>query len=193
MTILLENPVPIFAVGAVLATLCGLALLTRRNLPSLLAFTGVVGATLLLVLVERLVVTDREEVEAAVADLLKAIEENDLPTVLAAIDPAAAEVRDDAETLMPMVKVEDTGATSLRVEVDATAEPQTAVAKFRGKINGIHRNSGQRVFYFEEVHLFWVKRERQWLVVDYQVHTGSMSIDAVDDLRQRIPRELEIR
>ena len=188
MATLLENPVPIYAVGAVLATLCGLAFVARRNLPSLLAFAGVVGATLLLLLVERLVVTDREQVEAAVVELMKAIEENDLATVVAAIDLAAAEVRDDAETLMPLVKVEDTGATSLRVEVGATAEPQTAVAKFRGKINGIHRNSGQRVFYFEEVHLFWVKRERQWLVVDYRVHTGAMPIDAIDGNRMPVRR-----
>ncbi len=184
---LLENPVPIYAVGAVLATLCGLAFVARRNLPSLLAFVGVVAATLLLVLVERLVVTNREQVEAAVVDILLAIEENDLPTVLTMIDPAAAEVRDDAETLMPLVRVEDTGATSLRVKVDTTAESLTAVAKFRGKVDGIHRSSGQRVFYFEEVHLFWVKREGRWLVVDYQVHTGEMPIDAVDDLR--IPRQ----
>ncbi len=188
MATLLENPVPIYAVGAALATLCGLAFVARRNLPSLLAFAGVIGATLLLLLVERLVVTDREEVEAAVVELMKAIKENDLATVVAAIDLAAAEVRDDAETLMPMVKVEDTGATSLRVEVDATAEPQTAVAKFRGKINGIHKSSGQRVFYFEEVHLFWVKRERQWLVVDYRVHTGVMPFDAFDRVQTPIRR-----
>lgn len=188
LTTLLENPVPIYAVGAVLATLCGLAFLARRNLPSLFAFAGVVGATLLLVLVERLVVTDREEVEAAVVELMKAIEENDLPTVVATIDPAATEVRSDAERLMPLVKVEDTGATSLRVEVDTSTESLTAVAKFRGKIDGIHKSSGQRVFYFEEVYLFWGKREGQWLVVDYQAHTGDMPIDAVDGNQIRVPR-----
>ena len=186
MATLLENPVPICAVGAVLATLCGLAFLARRNLPSLLAFAGVVGATLLLVLVERWVVTDREEVEAAVADLLKAIEENDLPMVLAAIDPAATEVRSDAETLMPRVKVEDTGATSLRVEVHTAAERQTAVAKFRGKVDGIHKSSGQRAFYFEEVHLFWVKRDGQWFVEDYRVHSEGMPIDRVDGLQRAV-------
>ena len=183
MPTLLENPVPIYAVGAVLATLCGLAFLVRRNLPSLLACAGVVAATLLLVLVERLVVTDREQVEAAVVELMKAIEENDLPTVVAAIDPAANEVRSDAETLMPMVKVEDTGATSLRVEVDAAAEPQTAVAKFLGKVNGILKSSGQRVFYFDEVHLLWVKREHQWLVEDYWANSEGRSVDAVERVR----------
>ena len=185
---LFENPVPIYAVGMVLATLCGLAFVSRRNLPSLVAFVGVVSATLLLVLVERLVVTVREEVEAAVVELLEAIEENDLPKVIATIDTAATEVWSDAETLMPMVKVEDTGATSLRVEVDASTGTPTAVAKFRGKVDGIHKSSGQRVFYFEEVHLFWVKREQRWLVEDYRVHTGKMPINAIDDLRTPMQR-----
>ena len=178
--VLLENPVPVFAVGAVLATLCGLAFLARRNLTSFFAFLGVVALTLLLVLVERLVVTDREQIEASVVELLLAIEENDLPAVLTWIAPSATEVRGDAETLMPLVKVGDTAAASLRVEVDGDS---TAVAKFRGKIDGIHRNSGQRVFYFEEVHLDWVKRNERWLVRDYQVHTGNLPIDAVDGMR----------
>jgi len=56
VNILLENPLPIYAAGAVLATVCGLAFLARRNLPSLFALIGVVVLTLLLVLVERMVV-----------------------------------------------------------------------------------------------------------------------------------------
>jgi len=183
MTTLLEDPVPICAVGAVLATICGLAFLARRNLPSLMALVGVVLASLLLVLVEQLVVTDREEVETAVDELMLAIEENDLPAVVATIDPAAVEVRSDAESLMPQVRIEDTGSSSLRVEVNTDAEGTTAVAKFRGKVDGIHKSSGQRVFYFEEVHLFWIKRDQRWLVTDYRVHTEGMPIDAVDGLQ----------
>lgn len=188
MSVVLENPVPIYAVGAVLSTLCGLAFLARRNLPSLLALVGVVGATLLLVLVERIVVTPREEVEEAVANLLYAIEANDLPTVVAAIDPAATGIRSDAETLMPMVNVTDTGATSLRVDIDTTDKPPRAVAMFRGKVDGIHKGSGQRVFYFEEVRLSWVERDGRWLVEDYRVHTDGMPIDAVDGLRNNVAR-----
>jgi hypothetical protein len=149
---------------------------------------GVVAVTLLLVVVERLVVTDREQVESAVVELMLAIEQNELPTVLAMIDSVAAEVRSDAETLMTLVRVDDTGAASLRVEVEASEESLTAVAKFRGKVDGIHRSSGQRVFYFEEVHLFWTNREGRWLVVDYQVHTKGMPIDAVDGLRNPVRR-----
>lgn len=181
--ILLENPVPIYFFGAVLSALFGLTFLVRRNLRSLLTFAGVVGVTMLLVLAERLVVTDREQVEAAVVELVKAIEENDLSTVVAAIDPAATKIRSDAETLMTMVQVEDTGATSIRVEIETAAEPRTAVAKFLGKVDGIHKSSGQRVFYFGEVHLFWVVREQQWLVESYQVRSKGKSVDAVERVR----------
>jgi hypothetical protein len=189
LTTLLENPVPIYAVGAVLATLCGLIFLARRNVPSLLGFVGVAAATILLVLVERLVVTDREQVETAVVELMLAIEQNDLSKVVATIDPAASQIRDDAQTLMPQVLVKDTGASSLSVEVDTEAQTPTAVAKFRGKIDGIHKPTGQRAFYFEEVHLYWVKQDDRWLVSDYRVHTKGMPINAVDGLKGRaIPR-----
>jgi hypothetical protein len=182
LTTLLENPVPIYAVGAVLATLCGLVFLARRNLPSLFAFVGVVAVTLLLVVVERLVVTDREQVESAVVELMLAIERNDLPAVLATIDPAATEIRSDAETLMSQVRVDDTGASSLRVEVDTATSTPTAVAKFRGKIDAIHKRSGQRAFYFDKVHLYWTKRDDKWLVSDYQAHVKGVPINAVDGL-----------
>ncbi len=62
MNTLLENPLPIIAGGAVLATLCGLVFLSRRTVPSLLALAVVVLLTLLLVICERLIVTPREEV-----------------------------------------------------------------------------------------------------------------------------------
>ena len=47
MSVLFENPVPIYAVGAVLTTLCGLTFLVRRSLRSLLALAGVVAAAAL--------------------------------------------------------------------------------------------------------------------------------------------------
>ena len=181
MSVVLENPLPIYSAGAVLATLCGLAFLARRNLPSLFALAGAVVVTLALVLIERVVVTDREQIEAAVVELMLAIERNDLSEVVGSIDPTATEIRSDAETLMPQVRVKDTSVSALRVEVDASAEP-TAVAKFRGKIDGLHKRSGQRAVYFEEVHLFWVKREDRWFVVDYRVHTRGMPINAVDGI-----------
>ena len=132
MNTLLENPLPILAVGAVLATLCGLVFLSRRTVPALLALAVVVLLTLLLVITERLIVTPREEIEQALSALLAAVESNELPAVLAMIEPGAANVRRDAEKLMPRVDVTDTGATAIQIDVDgssATARCQGPFAR----------------------------------------------------------------
>ncbi len=174
---LLENPLPIYAVGAVLATVCGLAFLARRNLPSLFALIGVVVLTLLLVVVERVVVTEREQVEAALLQLMRDVEAGDMPAVLARIDSGAAKMRNDVEKLMPQAEIKDTGATSVRVEVDA--ERLTATSRFRGKVDGVHRRRGMRVFFFDEVEINWVKRGEQWLAEAYAVKIKGKAIDPV--------------
>ncbi|MEM9354338.1 MAG: hypothetical protein AAGA92_15130, partial [Planctomycetota bacterium] len=68
----LENPTPIYAAGAVLATLAVIALLARRNLPSLVALIAVLMLTAAGVIVERIVVTEVEEVELAVEQIVAA-------------------------------------------------------------------------------------------------------------------------
>ncbi len=183
MNILLENPLPILAIGAVLATLCGLVFLSRRTVPSLLALAVVVLLTLLLVVTERLIVTPREEVEQALSALLAAVESNDLPSVLALIDPASANVRSDAETLMPRVDVEDTGATAIEIDIDGSA----ATVHCRGRLRGIHRSSGAAMMFFDEVEFQWVRRDEQWLLEDFVAYWNGKPLNAVESLKGKRP------
>ena len=181
--LLLENPLPIWMVGGGLAILTGVIFLVRRNLSSLLALVSVVFVTLLLVLLERWVVTEREEVEVALAQLLAAVQANDLPAVLTLIDPAATNVRADAETLMPKVRVKQTAAKLVEVEVDAAVEPHRATVKFLGRLDGVLRRGGQRIFFFDEVQILWIKRGDRWLVERYVAKRRGRPIEAVDRLR----------
>lgn len=187
MNFLLENPLPIYAVGAVLATICGLVFLARRNLPSLFALIGVVGLTLLLVLVERMVVTEHEQVETTLQQLMANLEAGAVPAVLALIDPEAAQMRADIEVLMPQADIEDTGATAVRIEVDTDAEPLTATSYFRGRVDGIHRSSGMRLFFFDEVEISWVKRGDAWLAEAYAVQLKGKRINPVESMRDNRP------
>ncbi len=179
MNILLENPLPILAGGAVLATLCGLVFLSRRTVPALLALAVVVLLTLLLVVTERLIVTPREEVEQALSSLLAAVESNELPSVLALIDPAATQVRSDAETLMPMIDVTDTGASAIQIEVESTS----ATVHCRGKLRGIHRSSGAAMMFFDKVEFQWIRRDEQWLLEDFVAYWKGKPLKAVESLR----------
>ncbi len=187
MSSFFENPIPIYAVGAVLITLCGLVFLNRRSLVSLVALVVACLGVLALVVLERLVVTDREQVEQAVAEIMLAIEQNDLSGVLALVDPAANQVRSDIEVMMPAANVTDTGFTSLEIEMNGGAEPDSAEARFQGKLDGVHKQSGSRIFYFDVVKLYWTKSGDRWLLEDYQPFWKGKPINAVGSMRGNRP------
>ena len=183
MTTLLESPLPTLAVGAILATLCGLIFVSRRTLPALAALACVVVVTLLLIVLEQIVVTDRERIELALDNLLDAIEANDIPGVVALIDPAATQMRSDAEAMMPIVQVEDTGATAVTVDLEPVVEPATATSNCRGRLRGIHQRTGQMIMYFDQVDFHWVRRDDRWLLEDFTAYWKGKPLDAVESLR----------
>lgn len=186
MDTLLENPVPIFSVGAVLATFFGMVFLARRNLLPLVGLGAVVLFTSLLLITELLIVTPREQVEVAIDDILGAIESNDIDGVLALIDPSATQVRSDVETLMPMVQVDDTGATAVQIECEGR-EPTEAMSTFRGRVLGVHTKSGMAVRYLDKVELHWIRSKGQWLLEDFTAYWQGKPLNAVSSLRGTQP------
>lgn len=168
MTWLLENPVPIWAVGIALGTLAGLVFLTRRTFVWLFVFVAIVGLTLLLALLEWLVVTEREEIELATHQLAAAVEANDLAAVLGMLAPTARQVRADAQTLLPRLQVAKAHvAGTLHVEVDTTASPEKASSRFRALLDAVDRREGMKIVYYDEIQLNWVRENQHWLVTSY--------------------------
>jgi hypothetical protein len=183
MTLFFENPLPIWALGIVGFAIAVIVYFAKKSLGSMLAVAFVVVATAVLLFIERQVITPSEEVEQAVVDIMDAIQANDVPGVVALIDPLATKVRSDAETLMPQVKVKATGNSSLRVELDESASPPKATSFFRGKIDGVHSKTGARAFYFDQVEVDWQKSGDKWLVVDYRAEFRGKPISAAEGIR----------
>jgi hypothetical protein len=184
MTLFLENPLPIWSFGAVCFAISVIVFFAKRSLGSIIGLVGVIAVTLLLLFVERVVVTPSEQVEQSLTLLMDAIEANDLPAIVSMIDPSAKHVRSDAETLMPQVKVKETGSTSVRVEVDESVNPLRATAFFRGRIDGTHARAGMRIFYFDNVEIDWQQVGDRWLIVDYRVMFRGKPIKPVDGFRR---------
>lgn len=175
MTLLLENPLPIWTVGIVCTAVALVYLLAKRTLGAAILLLAVIAVTLGLVALERYVVTESEEVEQAVAKVLAAIQANDLPAVLTLVSSEAPQISTDANALMPQVKVRETGSTTIRVELHDDQEPHRATAFFRGRIDGVHARSGARVFYFDQVEIDWQKTDGRWQIVGYRVkHQGKL-------------------
>lgn len=194
MTTLLENPLPIAAVGGLVSLFALIVFWSRRDSASLAALAGAVLLTLGLLLVERLVVTERERVENAVADIIAAVKANDLPGVLDSIDPAAAKVRADVQQLMPEMKVNAANSVGRTdVTFDETAQPPTADARILAVLVGIHERSGAPVGYYKQrVDLHWVKRGDRWLLDDYTAYFNGQPIDAAGSAagNRPVPRQL---
>lgn len=185
MTLLFENPIPIYFVGAFFLVITGLTFLAQRTLKSLLWLAGVAVATLLLLGLERVIVTQREEVEAALAQLLDALEANDMDGVLAAIAVDATEVRADVQSMMPEANLTDTGATMIHIEAEQDGQ---ASAQFLGRVDGVHRRTGHRLFYLDEVRLDWRKQGDRWVLTDYRAMWDGKPLNAVESMRRNRPK-----
>lgn len=185
---LLENPIPILAVGGVCILAAAIVFFARRTLGALIALAVVLVATVALLVVERLVVTDRERIEAGVYSVLDAVEANDLPGVLKWIDQTSgAAVRTDAEALMPIMQVETANAAGpIEIRFNESS-PERAVARFRGFVNGVSKQGGARISYFDDVELHWKKRNNQWQISSYVVYWKDRAINPVDSVRSNRP------
>jgi hypothetical protein len=188
MSSLWENPLPIAVIGALVALVALLVFLSRRSGRSLAALVAVVAITLVMVLVERLVVTDRELIEAEILGLADAIEANDLAGVLSHIDPTAAAIRSDIQALMPQVKWSVANAASITVTVDEGSDPPTASSQFRAFMQGIHGRTGLQVPYInEQVDMTWIKRDGRWVMDGYTAYKDGQPIDAVSSAAANRP------
>ncbi len=163
-----ENTAPVWALGAVLLTMAVIAYVHTRSLNALLAVAGVILLTGVGLLVERLVVTQREAVQQSMQELLAAIEADDLPGVLAMIAPSESTMRSDAELLMPQFDINKARATDeIEVTIDRDKSPPTAAATFRFFADVLHRKSGMKGGYFDNVTIFFVEEGDRWVVTGY--------------------------
>ena len=136
MTWLLEDPTPVIVVGVLVEAALGVALLrTGRGvlLWIMLAVAAFVG---LGVLVERMVVTEREEVEATIYAAAAAVEANDLEGVLRTIAPDAKDARNLVEWGFRQVKFSRVSIQHrrLNVRVIRTTSPPSAKADIDGMV-----------------------------------------------------------
>ncbi len=188
MSLFTEKPVALAVIGGVAAIFPLLVFLSRRTLGSLFALGGVLVVTLGLVLVERLIVTDREAILTQQQGVLAAVEANNVPATLTFIDPNAANVRSDAQTLMPQVKVNRARRLGdVEVQLDPASTGAAATTSFRGFLEGVHTGSGLQFGYMDQVDIHWAKRNDKWLITGYTAYHNGQPIDAVNSVKSKRP------
>jgi hypothetical protein len=134
-----EDPTTLLIAGGItLVVLLGFFFKTGRGV-LLLAMAGVAGLMLLAVVIDRIIVTDREAVENIIYKCAALAEENRLNELKEFISPTATAVRREADQWIGRAKLEAVYITAMRVDLNRQANPPAAQAVLhviaRGSLN----------------------------------------------------------
>ncbi len=171
MTAVLESPLPAILGGIVLLLLLAIAYFAVPKRGIVIAMGVVVAGVIGLVLLERAVITQREEVENALFHLAKTLETDDVAAVQELIAPDATLVQSAAQRHMPRYQINEVRITrDLEVTVDSAADPPQAIAKFTCRVNANDRK-GELPYNTAilEFSIHFRKDGDRWLVESYDV------------------------
>ena len=101
MTWLLEEPIYILILGVLMLAFLGFALMQTGYRKIFHAMLAVVALTAGLLLLESLVLTEREQLEADLETIARDVESNDLETILSHVYSGAPKTRADAQREFP--------------------------------------------------------------------------------------------
>lgn len=132
------------------------------GLALLAAVTGVGAAA-----IDHAVVTDREQLELLLPRLARAVQEKDLPTLLAAIAPEVRPVQRQAEEAVTRFRPSRVVITKLQIDVDQTTEPVSAVAECLVRVRG--RIAAQNEAMGIVAATVMLQKRDRWLVTDCTV------------------------
>jgi hypothetical protein len=130
MVIFLESPWPILFIGIAVEAVLGMMLMQSGRGKYLVAMIGAAVVVLIGLVVERLVVTDREAVEQTLDAAVVAVRNNNLNGLLDCIDPKAQEPRDLSRWVLNRCEVQEGHISDLQITVNRLTNPPRAEAKF---------------------------------------------------------------
>lgn len=169
MNWMMENPFWILLIGTTAAILCGVLWSQTQRRELFWGTGGIVILTLILLAVERFVETDREALRDTITTMADTVESNDVPGLIAFIDPSAEECRRRAEAEMPSYEFKRCNVVSYNaLAFDNPSDPKKAMAVFfvwadvKLRAGGYESNVRRRVTLF-----FKKKDDGDWLVYDY--------------------------
>jgi len=170
MSWLFEDPTPLIVVGVLIEALLAVVFVNTRQLKAAAAMVGVLALVLAGLAVEQIVVTDYERIEAALDGTARSLRANDVPGVLAHIDPQAAGMRQTAEATLRRARISDAKVKDLKVQFHRLASPPTAEAEFIGNIKGSFQSGidvGEGTI-IRRFYIKFVRRGDDWLMTAYE-------------------------
>ena len=169
MSWLLEDPTPTLVAVVLIVAVLTIALIKTGRGSFLLAIAGVALLGGALLVLEWLVVTDRETVEETLSAAAKALEANDaqaLSAYIAAESPMRREVAQE----MSRVTINKASWSRLEVKFNRYTNPPSAVADFMGYINAKDRRGEMPYENFAGRFVVQLRKENdRWVMTGYEM------------------------
>ena len=169
MTMLAEDPKVVVFIGILAVAM--LASILPRTQRYVLVFSGMAGVVLLTVagvVVERLVVTEREQIEAVLDGIAAALEDNDLEALLQHVSPEAEKTRYRATLALEQVIVTDARVRNVEIVVNRLTSPVTAEIRFDGVVRYEFRGGTLGRDFYPAKFVVELRLEGdRWLVTDH--------------------------
>jgi len=167
---LYEQPLAIVAIGVALILALGAAWSASGRKELLYA----AGAMFLLLIagliIEKMVITDREAIRTTVLQIARDVQNNDRRAVLGHIHSSAPQLRRQAEAELPKYEFKEMRITRIHlIDVDRQAEPRSAIVEFNIIGSGTERQGVElgHVAQWVKLHLLREKDGR-WTVADFE-------------------------
>jgi hypothetical protein len=185
MTLLLEDPVPAMIIGGLTAAILGGGWIQTGRKWLIYLMVAVILLTVGAVIMERMVVTDREQITATLHQIAALVERNDVDAAVDYAYSGTPEVRSAAEAELARYEFSDVDIKSnLEVEVFPDEKPPRAVAEFNvtaqlSTKGGQFQISDRRIPRYVEV-TFYKEDNGAWRVGGYAHHEPTRGF-RVDD------------
>lgn len=177
MTWVLEEPLYIVIVGVLAVLMLGFAWYQVQWRGLLYAILGVIIITVALLVIERWVVTDAEQVKDTLHKIARAVEHNDLDEVLQYAAAGATEVRAQACAELPRYRVNEVDIKrNLEVTIDHDVSPPQANVTFNVVVDGVENSLHAKFHVPRFVEMVFVQQDGKWRVLSYQHWSPEQSV-----------------
>ena len=146
MSYLLEQPLAVVIVGVIAALGTGIAWTSTGRKEWLIGLGAIVLLTIAGLVVEQLVVTDREAIELTLREIARDVESNNLPAVLKHVSSGNPELTRQASAELPNYRFDECRITKVNeMDIDSSAEPRSALVEFNVVASGSFQQGGMEL------------------------------------------------
>jgi hypothetical protein len=175
---LTEKPTTIGLIGGLATAVLFVVWLQAPRRGLLLGMLGALALTATLLLVERLVITDREALEQTLYEIADTVRQKDLEKLLPYIHSSAHAVRAEATREYNLYRLDDARITQVwAVNVQSEAQPKQAEIEFNVMVTGGPQTAGlgtRRIVVYMLVR--FEQENGQWKVTHYEWHEASHAL-----------------